>query len=65
MRKIFLVRNSDGQVIKACSTIFKAFKFARDNKFRYDHRQLMDVIELEIDGETWGTHHSFEEIEES
>lgn len=46
MHKIFLVINSDGMPIKACSTIFKAFQFARENNFLYDYRELSHVIEL-------------------
>lgn len=63
MKKVFLVVNSDGQVIKACSTAFKAFQFARENGFRYGYRELSHVIEMEIDGETWGTYISFDEEE--
>jgi hypothetical protein len=63
MKKVFLVINSDGMVIKACSTVFKAFRFVRENNFRYDHRELSHIVKMEIDGETWGAHISFEEME--
>lgn len=62
MKTVFLVRNSDGQVIKALSSLELAFDFIREHNFRYDYRELTDVIEIEIDGDTWGTRHSLEEM---
>jgi hypothetical protein len=64
MDKVFLVLNSDGMVITACSTLGRAFDFVIEHNFSYDYRELSSIVEIDIDGETLGIHHSFDEIED-
>lgn len=64
VNKVFLLHNSDGQTVKAFSSLSLALLFAEQNNFRFEYRELSGITEFDIDGESWGTMHSFEELED-
>jgi hypothetical protein len=62
MKHIFLVINQDGNPIKCFSSLKKAFKFVADNNYHFEYRELTSVTEMEVNGDSWGIHHSLDEM---
>lgn len=63
MKNIYLLINSHGQAVKCFSSLKKAYEFAKVHNFHFDYAELTGITEMEVNGESWGIHHSFDEFE--
>lgn len=61
--KVYHVSNSDGMVVKVCSTLEKAREFISAHwSTGFDYSTLRSsVVEFEVDGDVWGTLYYWEE----
>jgi glutamine cyclotransferase len=60
--KVFLITNSDGVVVKVCSSLSLALLWAEKQHFHFDYRELSGITEFDVNGDTWGEQYSFDEF---